>query len=111
MDSPPHGGGTIAREVHFELSVAIAAVLEAKRLELVVALVEVHVVGLDMAPEVARRVLRAIDADETSHAVVSMHTEVVRSGEMAREWDADVEADRSGRAACGKRDARWCESR
>jgi len=43
-------------------------------------------------PEVARRVLRAVDTNVGSHAVVSVHPEVVGARVVAGEWDLDVEA-------------------
>jgi hypothetical protein len=61
--------------VHLELGVAIAAVLEAKSLELVVAGRQHHRVSLQVAPRVARGVLRAINTDEGSEAVVGVHAE------------------------------------
>ena len=40
--------------MHFELRVAVAAILEAQSLELVITLTQVDIVSLNMAPEVAR---------------------------------------------------------
>jgi len=50
--------------VHLQLGVPVAAVLEPKSLELVVAGRQHHRVRLQVAPGVARGVLGAIDADE-----------------------------------------------
>ena len=71
----------------------VAAVLEAKRLELVVAGCQKDRVRLHVAPGVARGVLRAVDADEGAEAVVGVHAEGVRAASVAAEGDADVEAD------------------
>jgi hypothetical protein len=65
--------------VHLELGVAIAAVLEAKSLELVVAGRQHHRVSLKVAPRVARGVLRAVDANEGPEAVVGVHAECEHS--------------------------------
>jgi hypothetical protein len=54
----------VTRKVHLQLSVPVAAVFKPKRLELVVARRKGHRVCLQVAPSVARRVLRAVDADE-----------------------------------------------
>jgi hypothetical protein len=50
--------------VHLQFSVPVAAVLEPKGLELVVAGRQEDSIGLNMTPSVARGVLGAIDADE-----------------------------------------------
>ena len=78
----------------------VAAVLEAKRLELVVAHRQRNRVGLHVAPGVARGVLRAVDADEGAEAVVGVHAEGVGAASVAAEGDADVEADCRVRARC-----------
>jgi hypothetical protein len=50
--------------VHLQLGVPVAAVLEPKSLELVVAHRQSYRVRLNVAPRVARGVLGAVDADE-----------------------------------------------
>jgi hypothetical protein len=50
--------------MHLQFSVPVAAVLEPKSLELVVAGRQHHRVRLQVAPRVARGVLGAVDADE-----------------------------------------------
>ena len=100
-DAPRRGRSAVARQVHLQLRVTVAAVLEAKRLELVVARRKHHRVRLKVAPGVARGVLRAVDADEGAEAVVGVHAEGVgaRADLIHAEWDADVEADVGPRAA------------
>ena len=85
--------------MHLQLGVAVAAVLEAKRLELVVARCQLRGGRLQVAPGVARGVLRAVDAEEGAHAVVGVHAEGVGTRSVVyAEWDADVEADVLARA-------------
>eukprot|EP01046_Picozoa_sp_COSAG06_P040199 COSAG06_NODE_4838_length_3918_cov_1.587850_4_plen_116_part_00 len=74
-------GGVVARQVHLELSVTIAAVLEAKGLELMVAGGELQSVHQDVAPNVTGGVLSAVDSNERSSAIVGMHPEVVGAAE------------------------------
>ena len=84
-DAPRRGRSAVARQVHLQLRVTVTAVLEAKRLELVVARRKHHRVRLQVAPGVARGVLRAVDADERAEPVVGVHAELV----LARHEDAE----------------------
>ena len=61
----------------FELGVAVAAVLEAKRLELVVTSRQSAGLQLQVPPHVARRVLGPVNPDEGSQAVIRVHAERV----------------------------------
>ena len=55
--------------------------------------IKLHVAMQNVSPDVAGRVLGAIDADEGAEAVVGVHTEVVDTGVVAFEGDRDVKAD------------------
>jgi len=84
---------TIARQVHLQLGVPIAAVLEPKSLKLVVTGRQHYRVSLYVTPRVARGVLCAVDADKRSETVVSVHTEGVGSSVVVPERDSNVESD------------------
>ena len=79
--------------MELELSVAVAAVLEAKSLELVVAGRQHRRVGLQVAPRVARGVLRAVNTDERPEAVVGVHAEREDTSHVVPERNPDVEPD------------------
>ena len=93
MNGSPHACVSIAREVDFELGVPVAAILEAEGLELVRALIEIHVFHLNMSPQIARRVLSAIDADEASAPKVSVVADVDRLLDVNQQRDANMERD------------------
>ena len=90
MDGPPCRRLSVAREVHLELRVPVATVLEAQRLKLVIAFSQPHVGHLQVPPQVAGRVTSAVDADEGAEAVVSVHAEVVGAREVAVERDDNI---------------------
>jgi hypothetical protein len=79
--------------MHFELGVSVTAVLEAKRFEIVIAFTQVHVISGQVAPDIARSVLSAVDSDEGPHTIVGVHAEVVRPGKVALERYADVKTN------------------
>jgi hypothetical protein len=79
--------------VYLQLRVPIAAVLKAKRLELVVAGRQLHWVRLQVAPRVARGVLGTVHADEGAEAVVGVEPEGVDSALIRGEGDANMETD------------------
>ena len=100
-DHPPVVRRAVTRDVHLQFCVPVAAVLKAQSLELVVARRQLSRVDLEVAPGVARCVLRAVDADERAEAVVGVHTEGVHARGVHVERDADVERDvvrRAGQA-------------
>jgi len=61
--------------VEFQFCMAVAAVLETERFVLVVARREGCRCQLQVSPDVARRVLRAVDADEGAEPVVGVKPE------------------------------------
>jgi hypothetical protein len=67
--------------MHFELSISITAVLEAKRLELMLASAECHRRHLDRARvrPIATLELSSVDTDEGAITVVSVEAEGVGS--------------------------------
>ena len=83
----------VARKVHLELRVAVAAVLETKGFELVVTEGERLVAQGQVAPGVAWCVLSSVNANESARTKVRVVAEVVRPGDVAAERDAYVEPD------------------
>jgi hypothetical protein len=77
--------------MYLQLRVPVAAVLKAKRLELVVALCQLHCVQLQVAPRVARGVLGTVHADVRAETVVSVEPEGVGPAQVGLKRDADVE--------------------
>ena len=86
-------------EVDLELGMAVAAVLEAERFELVIAQAHGDIGDLHVPPQVAGSVLRAVDADEGAEAEVAVVAEVDGLLDLGKERDADVEGDVGVRAA------------
>ena len=104
-DEAPWRAVAVARKVHLELGVAVAAVVEAlcgkarasvcnwaadrdpaqrsyQRLELVLAAAQADRLDLDVPPRGVRE-LRAVDADVGAEAVVGVHAEGVHAGHLA----------------------------
>ena len=76
----------------------VAAVLEAERIELVLARGQRGAVDADVPVDVPGRVAAPVDADEGAQAVVGVHAEGVVAGRGHTERDPDVEADVLGGA-------------
>ena len=93
LHNAPRRGCRVAGQVHFDNAETIAAVLEPQHLKLVVARRKHGRRCMDVAVQVARGVLRAVDADECAEAVVGVDAEGVDAAHVVAEWDADVEGD------------------
>ncbi len=52
---------------------------------------EVHIVCLYVPPQIPRRVLSTVNTDETAHAVVGVHSEVIYPSKVAYKWNSDME--------------------
>jgi hypothetical protein len=85
--------------MNLELGRAIAAVLKAKRLELVLADRQALRVGLDQAVVVTRRELGPVHTHEATGAVVGVQAERIDTGHVHTERDTHVEGDVGSGAA------------